>query len=111
MGNRKHPFRTGNFYHIFNRGVEKRLIFMDASHYQEFLERLAFYQQERQPIKFSKSGFYFEERHEPFRFEIIAYALMPNHFHLLIQALSDEGVPKSLAQFLNSYTKYFNTRH
>lgn len=47
----------------------------------------------------------------PHQITIIAYCLMPNHFHLLLKQNDDLGISKFLANFQNSYTKYFNVKH
>ena len=43
--------------------------------------------------------------------EIVAYCLMPTHFHLLLKQVSDRGISKYMARVLNSYSRYFNVRH
>jgi putative transposase len=43
--------------------------------------------------------------------DIIAYSLMPNHFHLLLKQNKEKGVATYVANFVNAYTKYFNTKH
>lgn len=43
--------------------------------------------------------------------EVVAYCLMPNHFHFLLKQSIDNGVSVTMANFQNSYTKYFNAKH
>ncbi len=43
--------------------------------------------------------------------EVVAYCLMPNHFHLLVKQVSEGGISKYLRQAINSYAKYFNTKY
>lgn len=45
------------------------------------------------------------------RVDLIAYCLMPTHYHLVLSALSDNGISKYLQQLLNSYAKYFNIKY
>ena len=43
--------------------------------------------------------------------EVVAYCLMPNHFHLLIKQRKEKGITTYVSNFINAYTKYFNTKH
>ncbi len=101
----------GGLYHIFNRGVEKRQVYTDSVDYNGFLTRLVFYQQERTIARFSDSDFDIADRLPPLHYQLLAYCLMPNHFHLLVQANSDRGISVAISNLLNSYTRSFNTRH
>ncbi len=42
---------------------------------------------------------------------MITFCLIPNHFHLLVQQKSDNGISKFLRQVIDSYTRYFNTKY
>lgn len=112
------PYRTtlfanDGYYHVYNRGVEKRTIFLDDSDYQRFLKTLYYYQ-------FSELKFRFSLRNSPLNedyeqklkmVEVACYCLMPNHFHLVVRQLKDGGVQKLMQRISNSYTKYLNTRN
>lgn len=79
------------FYHIFNRGIEKREIFREVQDYRRFLEYLTFYGKK-------------------FDWTIYCYVLLPNHFHLLVQSHQDPLglIMKSL---LTAYGVFFNLKH
>ncbi len=107
------PFETDFYYHIFNRGVEKRIIFLDIRDYQHFLQTLYYYQFQGPKPKFSnKNRFKVKDFSKNSKIiEIICYCLMPNHFHLLIRQVKKDGIKEFLQKVINSYTKYFNTKH
>ncbi|MBK8869471.1 MAG: transposase [Elusimicrobia bacterium] len=73
------------------RGIERRAIFSDPPDYQEFIERL-------------------EESLKKSACRCLAWVLMPNHFHLLIQA-GKEGTPPLMRRLMTGYAGYFNWRH
>lgn len=113
MPSRQIPFINQSFYHIFNRGNNKQDIFLNERDYQRFLETLFYYQfigpkprfstHKRFKIKdFSKN---------PKIVEVICCCLMPNHFHLLLKQTMENGIFEYMSKILNSYTKYFNTKH
>lgn len=113
MPYRTTPFVTGNFYHIFNRGVEKRLIFLNESDFQHFLQTIYYYQFIGPKPKFSTYKRFRNQRFDenPKLIEIICYCLMPNHFHLLIKQIKEGGIHEFMSKVTNSYTKYFNTKY
>jgi putative transposase len=107
------PFVTNNTYHVFNRGVEKRNIFLTNNDFDHFLETLVYYQYSKPKPKFStykrfKSQEFFKN---PKIVEVLSYCLMPNHFHLLLKQLIEHGIPEFIGNVTNSYTKYFNTKY
>lgn len=103
-------------YHVYNRGVAKQPIFHDWHDQQHFLDTLNFYLDDRPAKSLSKSSV--DERklvfagfpEEPL-VEILAYCLMPNHFHLILKQKTDGGVSRYMQQCLNSYARAYNTRY
>lgn len=107
-------------YHVYNRGVEKRKIFEDEKDYSVFLSYLKEYvsPQPRKPklvtITFEDTVF----RGVPRRpknyskdIEILAFCLMPNHFHLLVKQKSGKKLKEFIHSLLLRYSMYFNKRH
>ncbi|MBI4208924.1 MAG: transposase [Deltaproteobacteria bacterium] len=82
---------SGAFYHLFSRGNQKQPIFFDQRDHSEFISRLQHY-------------------HKKYPFQLYAYALMPNHFHCLIEA-QETPLSKIFQAFLSSYTQYFNKKY
>lgn len=112
MATRPREFINDGVYHIYNRGVEKRTIFSRASDKRRFLETLLFYQQIDETLRrYSRTKFSAAERQPPYRFDIIAFCLMDNHFHLMLKQSQDYGITTGIGLLLNSYTRYFNTRY
>jgi len=112
MPYRTTPLINSHYYHVFNRGVEKRKIFLNNRDFSRFLKTLSFYQNENVKHRFSwrdRSGKNTENTTNIT--DIIAYCLMPNHFHLLLKQTKKEGITTLLRRSCNSYTKYFNTKH
>ncbi|MDO8639062.1 MAG: transposase [Candidatus Daviesbacteria bacterium] len=107
------PLVEGSVYHIYNRGVEKRIIFLDERDYQRFLQTLYYYQfMGPKPAFSARDKFQVKDfSNNPKIIEIISYCLMPNHFHLLIKQLNNNGISEFIGKVTNSYTKYFNTKH
>lgn len=113
MPSRVTPFVSGSFYHIFNRGVNKQDIFSIERDYQRFLETLFYYQFTGPKPRFSTHKRFKNKdfSNNPKIVEVICCCLMPNHFHLLIKQIRDNGILEFMSKVLNSYTKYFNTKH
>ncbi len=118
--NRKVVFANGEYYHVFNRGVEKRPTFTTKYEFLRAVDSIDFYRFGNLPIRYSKylalnndkkAEFYKRLDSSQLQVEIIAYCLMGNHFHFLLKQLKEGGIVKFMAKFTNSYTKYFNTKH
>ena len=106
------PLVNDQVYHVFNRGVEKRNVFTDNREYARFLEAVQYYQQISPQVKFSKADKDIKEKLSDKKLvEIIAYCLMPNHFHFLFKQISDNGISTFIRRLINSYTRYFNTKN
>jgi len=121
MPPRKDPSVTGEIYHIINRGVASMPIFVNGRHYNRFLEAMLYYQHAAPPLRYS----YFSrlpqsakveklsqlKQTKNYLVEIICYCLMPNHFHLLLKQVSDNGISEFIRKFSESYAHYFNTKN
>lgn len=120
MPYRKIPLISGSYYHIFNRGIDRQPTFHTKRDYQRALQTLSYYLPAEPPTKYSQFlKKPIDERQDildsiaklSHQVTIIAYCLMPNHFHLLLKQNEDLGISKFLANFQNSYAKYFNVKH
>lgn len=118
--NRKVVFANNEYYHVFNRGVEKRPTFTNKYEFLRAMNTLSFYRFAQLPIRYSKYLNLNKKAKEEFmngfgennlQVEIMAFCFMGNHFHFLLKQKADNGIAKFMAQFTNSYTKYFNTKH
>ena len=115
------PLVIGEIYHVLNRGVNHQPIFIDKWDYKRLLEIIFFYQFVKPPIRFSyydrlplgdKENLLREiQQKYPKLVNVFAFCFMPNHFHLLLKQVSENGISKFLANFQNSFTRYVNVRH
>lgn len=106
---------NGEYYHVFNRGADKRDLFIQLRDYKRFKQTFCYYQFAGPKPKFSNFS---KARLASFKpivdsklVEIICFCLMPNHFHFLVRQLKEDGVSKFISQITNSYTKFFNTKY
>jgi len=114
MANRVIDLVNGEFYHIYNRGVDKRNIFESSHDYERFIDLLYLANSSKalsyRNIKSSKKGLFTYDREETL-VSIGAYCLMPNHFHLLITPYSEESAAKFMSKLSTAYTMYFNKKN
>lgn len=111
---RTFSFAPEEFYHIYNRGTEKRNIFTFRSDRDRFLMLLYLANQDS-PVDLKLQGSTLleivEHRTSGPLVDIAAYCLMPNHFHLLIREVEEGGVSKFMQKITTGYTMYFNKKH
>ena len=114
MANRIH-LAPGETYHLYNRGTEKRTIFTSKSDYERFLA-LLYLSNVAKPVHISNHQgstlmdlLAIPHDREPL-VDILAYCLMPNHFHLLVREGGEGNISRFMQKLLTGYTMYFNTR-
>src|ERR1035437_5820704 len=114
--NRKIKFSEGEYYHIYNRGVDKRDIFMDKYDYDRFLLLLEICNSNL-PIdvremkkNITSEGQTFGENSQTL-INIGVWCLMPNHFHLLVSEKVEGGISLFFQKLLTAYSMYFNKKY
>lgn len=114
MANRKSVFAVGEHYHVYNRGVDKRIIFVDKYDIQRFFQSMVEFNVV-DPI----GSLYlnsFQLRGETPKssnrlVDIVAYCLNPNHFHLILRQLVEGGISEFMKRLGGGYTGHFNQKH
>ena len=113
---RRVPFQNNEYYHVYNRGVEKRVIFMDVHDYRRFRYILEEFNTTEPVYNVSEyvehQKAYTRGRTSGKKLVMIEnYCLMPNHYHLCLRQLIPGGISKYLQKVMTGYTMYFNLRH
>ena len=111
--NRIKTYIENGYYHIYNRGVEKRLIFQDREDYTKFLYLLKVYLSPPEELRkeYPLLKIHFVRNNLYGEIELLAFCLMPNHFHLLVKQKSKQAMTRLMKQILTAYSMYFNKRH
>lgn len=96
-------------YHLYNRGVDKRDIFLDEQDYKVFLHFLKRYltKPPDSPDKI-RPGWKIDLFD---KVNLLAYCLMSNHFHFLIQQVTKSAIADFMQALNNSYVRYFNKKY
>lgn len=120
---RKEPFTVGDYVHVYNRGAKKLPIVKDKRDQWRFLKLLRHINDvhvsehwESEIEQNVQTGATLFERPTTWRdreplVSILAYTLMPNHFHLLVREVIDGGLGKFMQKFGNSMTGHFNLKY
>ena len=91
--NKPRNFYKNTCHHLYNRGANKGNIFFEDEEYLYFLKRTGYYKNK-------------------YKTDILAYCLMPNHFHFFIkQKTNDFTISQFISSLLNSYTKSINVKY
>jgi putative transposase len=113
MKTKKQSFINGEYYHIYNRGVDKRDVFVNRKDIERFIESMREFNrietiESLANLRKSEIGLKALSR-EPL-VSIVAYCLNPNHFHLVLKQLVDGGISKFMQKLQGGYTSYFNIK-
>lgn len=123
---RKLKFVVGEIYHIFNRGAEKRDIFLSDSDRWRFLQGMYLFNDEKSSanllfrLERDKGGANFktlkefisnrqEERKQLVK--IMVDTLMPNHFHFILEEIEEGGISRFMQKFCTGFTMFFNKKY
>src|SRR3989344_4698434 len=110
------PRVTDEWYHCYNRGVDKRVVFRHTRDYERFLALL--YTSNGRKSEAMSSRFNLDlrsilaekdDRGDPL-VDMAVYCLMPSHVHLVVKQLVDGGIAKFMQKVFTAYTMYFNSR-
>lgn len=109
-------FSEGEYYHVFNRGVEKRVVFKDLFDKIRF-QKLMFLCNSEHMLHLSilkeeirGDNIYSIERGRPL-VAVGAYCIMNNHFHILLKEITNGGISRFMQKLSTAYTMYFNIRN
>lgn len=118
---KKPTFTEGQIYHIYNRGVEKRNIFLNDGDLFRFIHGLFEFNDEESAVNVK---YYFnpetmriesqslnQRKPRKVLVEILVFTLMPNHFHLLLRQKKEKGIVKFMQKLGTGYTMYFNQKY
>ena len=113
---RKIPFEEGETYHLYTRGVDKRTIFASEQDSERFLALLSLCNSKEsvriKPGRGEPSAKAFGAENASERIVgIFAYALMPNHIHLIVREKKTGGISKFMLKLMTAYSMYFNTKY
>ncbi len=101
-------FSEGEFYHIYNRGVDRRRIFLDQKDLERFFTSMEDFNSEQ------NLG-HLERRHgvstdKPL-VKFLAYCLNPNHFHFILEPVADKGIERFMHKLGMGHSKYINAKY
>lgn len=103
------------YYHVYNRGIEKRAIFLDEQDCKVLLHYLRMYLSPKEElIKQSQLGMKtqrFVHLNLSEEVDLMSFALMPNHIHLLIKQHTKDGIVKFMQRLSTAYVMYFNKKY
>lgn len=121
MSERKIKLVNNEFYHIFNRGVDKRKIFTNSQEISRFFQGMIEFNT-IDPIgslyenSFRKKGNELgsgaaKPKKQDKLVEFIAYCLNPNHYHFILKQIAERGIERFIHKLSTGYTGYFNLKH
>jgi putative transposase len=108
MSRRNHSFAVDEYYHCYNRGTDKRIIFNDAQDYSYFIRSIEAYNSRN---TLGKLRLHNKAVTEQQIVEVIAYNLLQNHFHIVLKEQTEFGISKFMQRIGIGYTMYFNEKY
>ncbi len=110
---------NGGYYHVFNRGVDKRAVFMEQRDLERFFQSMDEFNT-IEPIGSIYENSFYKDKLKKFGnlvskegklVDFVCYCLNPNHYHFFLKQLVDRGIEKFMHRVGIGYTKYFNQKY
>ncbi len=108
MSSRNHTFAVEEYYHCYNRGTEKRTIFLDKQDFAYFLESMKAYNSIE---VLGKLRLHKNLMPEQEIVDVLSYCLLPNHFHIVLKEKVENGISNFMQRVGGGYTMYFNQKY
>ena len=117
---RRAPLAVDEVYHVYNRGAHKARIFRRDADKDRF-QLLLYLANDSSPLSFRELSLKYKGRSFADAFvretpdkslvDVLAYSLMPNHFHLMLRQKTEEGITTFIKKLATAYSMYFNGQH
>lgn len=108
---RKTSFAIGEYYHIYNRGVDKRDIFLDQDDLERFLQSAEEFNVVKPIGSIYENSFSRDKGTQKRLVKIVCFCFNPNHIHLILTPVVEKGVSKFMQKLGTGFTNYFNEKH
>jgi len=109
---RKIPFTNGEFYHIYNRGVDKRSIFSDKYDIDRFFQSMTEFNTVEPIGSIYENSFKKSSKLDGDRLvDFICYCLNINHYHFILKQVTDGGISEFMKRLGGGYAWYFNNKY
>lgn len=110
MGLRKTKLAVGEIYHVFNRGVDKRNIFLDQNDVERFFQSMQIFNSTQLTGSLYEENFRHDKTRKPL-VKFVAYNLLSNHFHFILKQVEEDGISKFMKRLQGGYSWYFNNKY
>lgn len=121
MPGRLEPLVKNGIYHVFNKTIDSKNIFVKDNICRHLFNLSKYYRSEKARISFSRLKDFSESIREEivkatipqkyYRVEILSYCLMPTHFHMLLKQKTNNGIEKFMSDIINAFTRFHNLKH
>jgi len=117
---RKVSFVNGEFYHVYNRGTDKRTIFSNKDDIARFFQSMTEFNSIEPIGSIYENSFNLNQlgsrasksnKGDKKLVNFVCYCLNPNHYHFLLEQTAEKGIEKFLHRLGTGYTKYFNNKY
>lgn len=113
---RKTALVKDEYYHVYNRGVDKRVVVEDKEDFERFILAINQFNREDSIGSIFQNSFRLKKNASLSTpttklVTFVAYNILDNHFHFILRQESDNGISKFMQKLLGGYTRYFNEKH